>query len=168
MVSAAAMASRVDALETVVMEQRADTVVMASRIDELQQQISQLLARLDQPDTSAGESTAALGSQPGTPGEPEVYPLTVEHSHPRLRVARYYVLTVAVRQDAIEGIYTVYSDYVWAVKDHSQTDWEGRGNIPYAQGVVSQSFLSRNEAEAHYRSQTGLAADQPIPYRRRR
>ena len=159
MVSVAAMASRVEALETVVMEH-------ASRIDELQEQISLLIARQHQPDTSADESTAARGSQPGSSAEPEVYPLAVQRSHPANRVVKYYVLTVSVREDSMEGVYTAYSDYVWAVKDHSQTDWEGRGKIPFAEGVASQSFLSRNEAEAHYRSQTGLSAEEQVPYRR--
>ena len=159
MVSVAAMASRVEALETVILEH-------ASHIDELQRQISQLMARLPQPDTSADESTAARGSQPGSSAEPEVYPLAVEHSHPANRVRKYYVVTVSVREDALEGIFTDYADFCYAVKDHSQTEWTGRGNIPFGRGVVSQSFAARSEAEAHYRSETGLAADQPVPYRR--
>ena len=159
MVSVAEIARRVEALETVILEH-------ASLIDDLQAQVSQLMARLPQPDTSADESTAARGSQAGSSAEPGVYPLAVEHSHPVNRVRKYYVVTVSVREDALEGIFTDYADYVYAVKDHSQTEWSGRGSIPFARGVSSQSFPSQGEAEAHYRSQTGLAADLPVPYRR--
>ena len=157
MVALAELQARVEQLEAAVIDQ-------ASTINDLQEQISQLRQR--QPDTSAGASTAAPGSQPGSSAEPGEYPLAVEHSHPRTRARKYYVVTVAVREDALEGIFTDYEDYVYAVKDHSQTDWSGRGPIPFHRGVVSKSFPTQAEAEEHYRSQTGLPADQAVPYRR--
>ena len=150
MVALAELQARVEQLEAVV--------------NDLQEQISQLRQR--QPDTSAGASTAAPGSQPGSSAEPGEYPLAVEHSHPRTRARKYYVVTVAVREDALPGIFTDYEDYVYAVKDHSQTEWSGRGPIPFHRGVVSKSFQTQAEAEAHYRSETGLPADQAVPYRR--
>ena len=104
--------------------------------------------------------------QPGSSEKPEVFPLAVDRPAPVNRVIKYYVVTVSVREDALEGIYTEYGDYCYAVKDHSQTEWQGRGNIPFARGVVSQSFPGRSEAETYFRSETGLSAEEPIPYRR--
>ena len=146
-------------METVVLEQ-------ASRIDDLEEMIRGLVARLPQPGSSAEEAVVARLPQPGSSAEAEVCPLAVSHPHPVNRVRKYYVVTVSVREDALEGIFTDYADFCYAVKDHSQTDWSGRGKIPFARGVASQSFAARSEAEAHFRSETGLPADQPVPYRR--
>ena len=156
MVALPALVSRVEQLETVALEQ-------ASRIDDLEEMIRGLVARLPQPESSADEAVVA---QPGSSEEPEVFPLAVDHLHPVNRVRKYYVVVVSVREDALEGIYTEYGDYCYAVKDHSQTDWSGRGNIPFARGVASHSFAARSEAEAYFRSETGLSAEEPVPYRR--
>ena len=154
-----------------VVDLRSELAAIAEQLLRLQVSVDQLAARLDRleggfsstPSRTAG--SAAGSSVPEAPGPSAG--IAAASGPPLVRAGldskvKHYCVVVG-NAAGTEGVYRTYQLFAEAVK--SEEPWTGRGPIPFARGVVWQSFPTRREAQHWFREQAVWDDAEPVPYR---